>query len=122
MTIVLRIRNESGNVDEMRIDPGLVDRMAPLLEMAAWYFDLSIEHRMIPLGLLVASRARPNGVISANGLMSQAASNLVAKRSPITVSPLDDETFLVEDGNSTFVNALVSGWATIPCAVLPREK
>lgn len=86
-------------------------------EGAEHYFDLSRPHVLMPLKQLAGTRARPDGIISANKLMAQAAKGELSKRAPISIARRENDVWAVLDGNSTFVNASFSNWASIPCAI-----
>jgi ppGpp synthetase/RelA/SpoT-type nucleotidyltranferase len=76
------------------------------------YFIRTPNSREFDLHSLVATRARDKGVSNANELMILASEGKTAKREPIKVRPLGSQ-FVVVDGNSTFVNAVFSGWPVI---------
>ncbi|RDL47587.1 hypothetical protein BLJAPNOD_05683 [Ensifer sp. M14] len=81
------------------------------------YFDLSEPHLLIPLEQLVNARARERGIINANRHMVAAAKCNLEKRKPLTVQSLDNDLWLVVDGNSTLLNARLSSWRAIPCCM-----
>ena len=81
----------------------------------AAYFDLSLPHQLVPLSALVASRARATGIVNANVYMRRASQGEMAPRVPISIQPIKAGKVVVLDGNSTFLNALFSGWPDIPC-------
>jgi hypothetical protein len=82
------------------------------------YFDLGGNYELLATDRLVASRARPEGIVNANKFMSMAASGHMGKRAPISVGTLEGALIAVIDGNSTFINALLSGWPDIPSALV----
>lgn len=81
------------------------------------YFELSGDFVLCPVQNLIATRARPEGIVNASKLMKQAACGQQPKRAPITVDKWRELNLIVLDGNSTFLNALYSGWADIPCTI-----
>lgn len=106
------------------LPPGLTAGLETLPFDHAAYFDLSMPHQVIPLDELVASRARHKGVANANMFMRQAAAGEIPRRPPISTERIGGRMVLVLDGNSTFINALWSGWSDIPCTMVdgPVEK
>lgn len=81
------------------------------------YFLLAEAHKMIPVGDLVLSRARPKGIANAVALMASAYEGKTAKRIPIQVRTFSADRFLVVDGNSTCIIATAAGWAAIPAEI-----
>jgi hypothetical protein len=79
------------------------------------YFIPTAGAELLPLSKLVTSRARPKGVANAAALMRAAYEGRHPRRPPVTVRPFGDSEFLVEDGNSTVLNAIASGWPRILC-------
>jgi hypothetical protein len=79
------------------------------------YFILVAGAQLLPVGNLVAMRARPEGVAHAAALMRAAYAGQHPRRAPIAVRPFRDDDFLVQDGNSTVLNAIASGWPQILC-------
>lgn len=69
----------------------------------------------LPLSKLIASRARPAGIINANRKMLEAYNRVRMRRPPLTVRPLKGSRWIVIDGNSTLANAFYSRWPDIPC-------
>jgi hypothetical protein len=73
----------------------------------------------VPLTRLITTRARPEGVARAAELMRSAHEGRYPARSPILVRPYEQSgDFLVEDGNSTVLNAIASRWPDILCTSL----
>lgn len=81
------------------------------------YFLPSPEAVAIALRDLVVSRARPEGIANAARLMRAAFQGTHPRRSPISVRRLAEGDYLVEDGNSTVLNAVASAWPSLPCIV-----
>jgi len=73
---------------------------------------------LLPLTRLVLKRARPDGVSSAARLMRAAYEGRHPRRAPIAARPYSGDDFLVEDGNSTVLNAIASGWPDILAVVV----
>jgi len=109
------ILENGGSMGRMALDQHMTANISELPHNVSQYFDLSHDYSMISLENLICTRARPEGIISANRLMQDAAAGLTPKRRPISVRRYLDHLWLVEDGNSTMINALFSGWPTIPC-------
>lgn len=79
------------------------------------YFIPTAGAELLPLARLITSRARPKGVANAAILMRAAYEGRHPRRAPITVRLFGDGDFLVQDGNSTVLNAIASGWPRILC-------
>jgi hypothetical protein len=97
------------------LDPTVAAALKPLEYDRERYFLLEARTLTLPVSLLVASRARPDGIANANAKMREAYNGRRPRRRPITVRALANGRWLVIDGNSTFVNALHSGWRDLPC-------
>ncbi|WP_286964604.1 hypothetical protein [Methylobacterium sp.] len=117
MVSPVRIRNGDGTIGQLALDEAVLAELSSLPERHADYFDLSGAHVVVPVALIVASRARLSGIISANSLMQKAADGVQSVRKPITLAKLPNNEYLVLDGNSTFVNGVLSGWSSIPCEI-----
>jgi hypothetical protein len=85
------------------------------------YFILEEGHFLVSLSSLAASRARARGITGASRLMQQAAKGLRKKRLPIAVRAIPNFGFMVVDGNSTYLNAVISEWPDIPCVLEGSE-
>lgn len=70
---------------------------------------------LLPLNSLIVTRARPAGIANASQLMRAAYEGRHPRRNPITVRLHAGSDFLVEDGNSTVLNAIASAWPNILC-------
>jgi hypothetical protein len=104
----------AGRVETRILDLCALGASATLPYDPKRYFLPAEESFPIPIDRLVTSRCRPDGVANAAKFMLASFRNQYPPREPITVSPLDDR-YLVEDGNSTVLNAVASGWPDIPC-------
>ncbi len=111
-----------GAIGEFAFNREIAASLARLPEDPSLYFDLREVHLLIPLVHLVNARARERGIVNANRHMLTAANGRQEKRKPLTVRALDNELWLVVDGNSTLLNARHSNWRVIPCTVLPAER
>lgn len=85
------------------------------------YFELPTNAVLISMNILVTKHARVSGVNNAANFMRQAYEGEISKRAPVSVVPFRDGLFLVDDGNSTVLNAWSSGWPNIPCIVARAE-
>lgn len=94
----------------------------PLPEDASRYFEITENASFLPLERLVPQRARRKGIVNANLYMFQAYNGECPKRVPIKVVKHDSNLYLIVDGNSTYANALVSGWKTLPCILNAGEN
>lgn len=121
MSITFFTLNDNGELEPFEIEKDLVGELKLLREDHSLYFNLDVEHEIIPLCDLVNTRARSKGIRNANSLMAAAAEGTQAKRDPITISRWNDALWRVEDGNSTLVNARISEWTNIPCRKSPSK-
>lgn len=112
------LRQTDDGVRALDLPEALVHDHVPLTYCHQLYFKDLDSAVSIRADQLVASRARPDGLVNANELMRRAAAGEIERRAPITVRPLADARFLVVDGNSTFLNGLASGWPDLPCKVV----
>lgn len=79
------------------------------------YFESPPGTATIPLGRLILTRARPEGIANGGRLMRAAFHGQHPRRAPIAIRPYRGGDFLVEDGNSTVINAVASNWPEILC-------
>ena len=86
------------------------------------YFTRDSRTVLIPLKNLVSTRARPAGIASANDKMYMAYHGNGGKRKPISVSLVPGGKYLIEDGNSTYANAVSNDWDSIPAIVESPAK
>lgn len=66
---------------------------------------------------LVPIRARPERIVNANKLMRQAYDGLIEKREAVLVRWIGKERYAIQDGNSTYANAVLSSWKSLPCRI-----
>jgi hypothetical protein len=118
--VSLEILSETGQVTTSFLDAALVSVLKPLAYGHAQYFVFGPRTRRIPLGTLILSRARSEGIRNANALMHAAAAGNQPRRAPIKIVPLKNGKWQVTDGNSTAVNAMLSSWPDIPCDLETR--
>lgn len=104
-----------GAVGKIELSREIIANLVRLPDNPSLYFDLGEPHLLIPLQKLVNTRARERGIVNANRHMLAAAKGQGEKRKPLTVRALDNELWLVVDGNSTLLNARHSNWRAIPC-------
>lgn len=84
------------------------------------YFKRSPGVVLLPLGKLKPSRARPQGIVNAGKFMVLAYEGKKSKREPISVRPEEGGKYTILDGNSTYANALMNGWRSIPALVVSK--
>jgi hypothetical protein len=70
---------------------------------------------LLPLENLIVTRARPDGIANAGRLMRAAYDGQHSRRAPVSVQAYCAGDFLVEDGNSTVLNAVASNWSHVLC-------
>ena len=71
----------------------------------------------IPMHLLNPTRAREKGINNARYYMWKAYEGEYDRRKPISIRPTGDGRYEVLDGNSTYANAVASGWPSIRAQV-----
>jgi hypothetical protein len=111
------ILTSEGAVINYRLDPAILRSFVPLPVQHEKYFAVGPGTKYVPVADLIFSRARPEGIAHANVLMQEAAVGRVDRRNPISVRILENKRFQVVDGNSTAINALLSGWYDIPADI-----
>jgi hypothetical protein len=111
------ILTSAGEVVYDRINPSLLASFKPLPIQHEKYFIVDSTTKYLPVSALVFSRARSEGIAKANVLMRESSEGRCTRRGPITVRALDRTRFHVIDGNSTAMNALLSGWPDIPADI-----
>ncbi len=79
------------------------------------YFVLGSDHVLVPIGQLLLTRARQDGIGTARAVMAEAARGMHPKRQPIAVRRHARYRYLVLDGNSTTIVARCAGWVDLPC-------
>jgi hypothetical protein len=113
----LPILTAGGEVKYNLLDATVLESLEILSLQHDRYFVVSATTIYPPVSALVFSRARPEGVANANVLMKEAAAGHRSRRAPIRVRELDKGRWQVIDGNSTAINALISGWPDIPADI-----
>lgn len=96
----------------------ILAQLEVLIEEPSRYFRITDDAVMIPVGRLVPTRARRGGILSANRYMRASWEGKHDRRKPITVREGSDGTYLILDGNSTYANAVHSGWTVLPCTIV----
>ena len=96
----------------------LIKNYKPLPENPAKYFTNPDKTKLVDISKLNPIRQREKGVRNAHKFMKKAFDGTGAKRKPITVYKNEDGTYTIHDGNSTYANALASGWKKIPVQVI----
>ena len=87
------------------------------------YFNQPEGTFLVPVAALKPVRARPKGLANAGHFMRLAYDGAMERRQPISVEQLDSDTWRVLDGNSTYANAVASGWMYLPALeVAPKSQ
>jgi hypothetical protein len=87
------------------------------------FFYFSENTIILPLDNLRVKRIRPDGVLRGNLIMQEVVNgSRLIKRDAISVVENSDGTYLIEDGNSTFVNACFSNWPSIAAEIIDMKK
>jgi len=82
------------------------------------YFEPGSAVKAMPIAALAATRTRWEAAVRASDLMLSASQGKIPKRSAISIAPIPGhDRFAIQDGNSTFIVALLSDWADIPAIV-----
>jgi len=105
----------------LKIPPEIREKLTPLPYDHGRYFKAVKGLVLVQVGLLTPSRLRPGGILRANELMIKAYHGEWTKRDPIVVTKAVGGTFLIKDGNSTYMNAVFSGWKDIPAVYAKSE-
>jgi hypothetical protein len=112
---VKSLAQDCGSISLIEIDLEALGASRELPYEIDRYFIPAAGAELLPVDNLVTTRARPDGVANAALLMRSAYEGRHTRRAPISVRPFRDGDFLVEDGNSTVLNAIASGWRWILC-------
>jgi hypothetical protein len=80
------------------------------------YFVISAEAVAVPIASLVLRHLRPQGISNGARLMRAAYAGSHPRRQPIAACRCGKD-FIVDDGNSTVLNAFASGWPDVPAIV-----
>jgi hypothetical protein len=97
------------------VDLGALGASGDLPYQIERYFVLCPGAFLVPLTALITTRRRPRGTANAASLMRAAYDGHHARRAPVRVRPHGPNDYLVEDGNSTVLNAIASAWPDILC-------
>jgi hypothetical protein len=101
----------------VEIDPRAVGVGTGLPYEIERYFLPTTGAFLLSLELLILTHMRPRGIASAALLMRAAYECRYPRRAPVTVRPHVGGNYLVEDGNSTVLNAIASAWPNVLCIV-----
>lgn len=113
---------DDGQVLEEELDSSISEQISVLPYDEAAYFEVDASTVAIPLNMLISTRARAKGIVNACALMRLALEGKGPRRLPLTVSAHSDSAYIVDDGNSTLMNARYSGWPDIPCNIVPIKS
>lgn len=94
--------------------------LRPLAEDSSRYFKKPEGTVDVSIDNLRPTHAQASGVENANRYMEEAYSGARGKREPLSLRDNGDGTYDVLDGNSTYANALASGWKELPGIVKER--
>ncbi len=105
---------KEGKIVIQALPPTLLEGLETLPDHLDKYFDSPPGTVSIPVGQLIVTHVQETGIQNANRLMRQAYDGRIERRSPILVRQVGDH-YIIQDGNSTVINALFSGWPTVYC-------
>lgn len=112
-----RLLNEQGNVEFVSLNQWLDSDLQCLPDEPARYFEQHPWSLLVPVSKLINSRARPKGIRNANRYMREAFDGSRALRAPIMIGEFTEDLWVVKDGNSTVINAIIFNWLAVPCLV-----
>jgi hypothetical protein len=112
---------KDGSVRRDEVDLAALGASADLPYDIDRYFLPQADALLVELDRLIVTRARPSGIANAATLMDAAYHGRHPRREAISISPYGADAFLVEDGNSTVLNAIASGWPHILCVLAVRR-
>jgi hypothetical protein len=104
-------------IESVVVPAEITDVLFHLPENSDDYFVRTDISEDVDVELLIASHIRSQGVVNANALMKQASEGKGEKRMPLRVKRIGSRV-LVLDGNSTFVNAKLCNWRSLPCHIV----
>lgn len=102
-------------IEQVNIPEDLVSVAVQLVDDPWRYFARPTGTFLQAVETLVQDHVRWDAAERAVGYMQQAFDGQIARRSPLTVAALDNERYLVEDGNSTLTAAIAAGWVAVAC-------
>lgn len=106
-----------GHVSTQDVDFSALGAATDLPDDTDRYFLPEAGAMLVPVEKLILTRTRPTGVANAGRLMLAAFKGEQPRRKPIALKRHGEDAFLVEDGNSTVVNAIASNWRAISGAL-----
>ena len=72
MIVSYQVLHASGGMQRVTLDQCLVSKLAVLPDEPSMYFEERPSMFLVPLAKLINSRARPKGIVNANGFMTKA--------------------------------------------------
>lgn len=109
----VNIRQPDGAFSKYIIPNDIISLAEKLPQNISRYFIENNKSSLFKVEELVLSRFRPEGVANAIVLMEEAYNGKRSKRAPISLTPIEEGKFLVNDGNSTTAIACAAGWSHI---------
>lgn len=109
----------NGAASEYRIPDGIREKCIGMsLDISKYFFE-SAESVLLPIDLMILTRAREEGICSSIHKMKEAAEGRRLKRNPILIRE-HEEDYLVIDGNSTVVILKAIGIQSVRAIVKSR--
>jgi hypothetical protein len=105
---------DGDRVQQVALAAEVVREARGLFEAHEIYFEGVEDCERVPLGSLIWSRLRPNGVAAAVSIMRRCAQNVRRPREPVSVVSLGDGRSIIFDGNSTAAVCLAAQWKSLP--------
>jgi hypothetical protein len=105
---------DGDHLRQVSLAPEVVREARGLSEVHEIYFVEIEDCERVPLGSLIWSRLRPNGVAAAVSIMRRCAQNARRPREPVSVVTLGDGRNLIFDGNSTAAVCFAAQWKSLP--------
>jgi hypothetical protein len=116
-TVNLPVMDPRVGIIRVPVPNDIVAAANQLVHAPERYFKITSNVVFIPAQRLVLSRIRPLGVSRAAKKMTAAYHGYQERRLPISVTPIENEKYLVLDGNSTCAVAIAAGWPELPCLI-----
>jgi hypothetical protein len=117
--VKVRVMGYQSQIFEVSVPGTVVEAAGGLLHSPERYFEIG-DSVLVPLTKLIFSRARFDGISNAVKLMSLAYNGKQPRRAPLNIRRFDNEHYLVLDGNSTGIVAVVAGWPVVPCLIAEK--
>jgi hypothetical protein len=118
----LRVASEAGPTSKIELPSQIKNDLKLLAEGLDLYFENNARSMEIATDKLTLSRLRLDGVVEANRRMQLASEGSYARRKPIEVRRVNEDEWIVIDGNSTAANAILSGWSSLRCVEIEGNQ